>query len=239
MPAPAPEVLAPLPDREVWLAERGAALARAAVPEAVSATRLARSAAESDDPGLAKAEPDLELPPWKKGRYGTAVGRAVHAVLQTVDLATGEGLDELARAQATAEGVDSRRADVVRLARAGLATSVARAAAASRHWRELWVAAPVAGRLVEGYIDLLYEGPDGLVVVDWKTDRVESDDDTSALLARYRLQGAGYAAAVEAVTGWPVARMVFGFLRPEGAVEADLPDLPAAIKEVHQTVATV
>lgn len=239
IPAPEAEVLAPLPDREVWLTEREAALARAAVPEAVSATRLARSAAESDDPGLAKAEPDLELPPWKKGRYGTAVGRAVHAVLQTVDLATGEGLEDLARAQATAEGVASRGADVIRLARAGLDTSVAQAAAVGRHWRELWVAAPVAGRLVEGYIDLLYEGPDGLVVVDWKTDRVESDDDTSALLARYRLQGAGYAAAVEAVTGQPVARVVFGFLRTEGAVEADLPDLPAAIKEVRQAVATV
>ena len=231
-------VPAPLPDREVWLAEREAALVRASAPEAVSATGLARSTAESGDPGLAKAEPDLELPPWRKGRYGTAVGRAVHAVLQTVDLATGEGLDELARAQAVAEGVPSRRADVVRLARAGLNTKAARAAAAGRHWRELWVAAPVGGRLVEGYIDLLYESPDGLVVVDWKTDRVESDDDKASLLARYRLQGAGYAAAVEAVTGRPVARVVFEFLRPEGAVEADLPDLPAAIEEVRQAVAT-
>ena len=231
-------VSAPLPEREVWLAEREAALARASAPEAVSATGLTRSAAESDDPGLAKAEPDLELPPWRKGRYGTAVGRAVHAVLQTVDLATGEGLDELARAQAVAEGVPSRRTDVIRLAQAGLNTKAARAAAAGRHWRELWVAAPVGGRLVEGYIDLLYESPDGLVVVDWKTDRVESKDDTTALLARYRLQGAGYAAAVEAVTGRPVARVVFEFLRPEGAVEANLPDLPAAIEEVRQAVAT-
>lgn len=230
---------APLPDREIWLAEREAALKAASAPEAVSATGLARSAAESDDPGLAKAELDLEQPPWKKGRYGTAVGRAVHAVLQTVDLATGEGLDELARAQAAAEGVASRRADVVRLAQAGLATKMARAAAAGRHWRELWVAAPVGGRLVEGYIDLLYEGPDGLVVVDWKTDRIDGDDDTAALLARYRLQGAGYAAAVEAVTGQPVARVVFGFLRPEGAVEAELPDLDAAIEEARQAVATV
>lgn len=232
-------VSAPLPGRDLWLAEREAVLATASAPEAVSATGLARSAAESDDPGLAKAELDLELPPWKKGRYGTAVGRAVHAVLQTVDLATGEGLDELARAQAAAEGVASRRTDVVRLAQAGLATSVARAASAGRHWRELWVAAPVGGRLVEGYIDLLYEGPDGLVVVDWKTDRIDGDDDTAALLDRYRLQGAGYAAAVEAVTGQPVARVVFGFLRPEGAVEAELPDLDAAIEEAHQAVATV
>ena len=235
---PVEEAPAALPDRADWLAERETALARASAPEAVSATRLARSAAEADDPGLDKAEPDLELPPWKKGRYGTAVGRAVHAVLQTVDLATGEALDELARAQAAAEGVASRQSDVARLARAGLATEAARAAAAGPHWRELWVAAPVGGRLVEGYIDLLYRDPAGrLVVVDWKTDHIEGDDDIAALLDRYRLQGAGYAAAVASVTGEPVARMVFGFLRPEGAVEADLPNLPAALEEVRRFVA--
>lgn len=238
-PAERERVSPPLPDRADWLAERETALALASVPEAVSATGLARSAAEADDPGLDKAEPDLELPPWKKGRYGTAVGRAVHAVLQTVDLATGEGLDELARAQAAAEGVASRQSDVARLARAGLATATARAAAAAPHWRELWVSAPVGGRLVEGYIDLLYRDQAGrLVVVDWKTDRIEGEADAATLLNRYRLQGAGYAAAVEAVTGEPVARMVFGFLRPEGAIEADLPNLPTAIQEVHQLVAT-
>ena len=247
-PAPRPDedsrpverepVPAALPARADWLVERKTALARASAPEAVSATRLARSAAEADDPGLDKAEPDLELPPWRKGRYGTAVGRAVHAVLQTVDLATGEALDELARAQAAAEGVASRHRDVARLARAGLATATAQAAAAAPHWRELWVAAPVGGRLVEGYIDLLYRDPAGrLVVVDWKTDHIEGYDDAAALLDRYRLQGAGYAAAVAAVTGEPVARMVFGFLRPEGAVEADLPNLPAAIEEVRQIAA--
>ena len=236
-PAERERVSPPLPDRADWLAEREAALALASAPEAVSATGLARSAAEADDPGLDKAEPDLELPPWKKGRYGTAVGRAVHAVLQTVDLATGEGLDELARAQAAAEGVASRQSDVARLARAGLATATARAAAAAPHWRELWVAAPVGGRLVEGYIDLLYRDQAGrLVVVDWKTDRIEGDDDAAALLDRYRLQGAGYAAAVEAVTGEPVARMVFGFLRPEGAIETDLPNLPAAVEKVRRLV---
>ena len=236
-PAERERVSPPLPDRAAWLAERETALARASAPEAVSATRLVRSAADADDPGLDKAEPDLELPPWKKGRYGTAVGRAVHAVLQTVDLATGEGLDELARAQAAAEGVASRQSDVARLARAGLATATAQAAAAGPHWRELWVAAPVGGRLVEGYIDLLYRDQAGrLVVVDWKTDHIEGEADAAALLDRYRLQGAGYAAAVEAVTGEPVARMVFGFLRPEGAIEADLPNLPAAIEEVRRLV---
>ena len=48
--------------------------------------------AEADEAGAAKGPRDLELPPWSKGRYGSAVGRAVHGVLQVVDLATGAGL---------------------------------------------------------------------------------------------------------------------------------------------------
>jgi hypothetical protein len=48
------------------------------------------------------------LPPWQKGRYVSAIGRAVHAVLQTVDLATGQGLAEAGAAQAAAEGVLGR-----------------------------------------------------------------------------------------------------------------------------------
>ena len=54
------------------------------------------AAAERRRPGLAKEPRDVDLPPWQKGRYGTAIGRAVHGVLQTVDLATGDGLAEAA-----------------------------------------------------------------------------------------------------------------------------------------------
>ena len=73
-----------------------------------------------------------------------------------------------------------------------------------------------------------------------------SDDVLSALversdrkgLARLALHvlaiagaGAAYAAALEAVTGEPVARMVFVFLDRAGAIEAELPDLRAAVDE--------
>ena len=40
----------------------------------------------------------------RRGRGGAALGRAVHAVLQSIDLETGEGIDATARAQAAAEG---------------------------------------------------------------------------------------------------------------------------------------
>ena len=250
---------APLPDRHEWEQERRRTLATAAVPAAVSATGLAGEATGPDswihddelgshsfarssevaDPGLDKDRNDSEPPPWSKGRYGTAVGRAVHGVLQDVNLATGQGLEALAARQASAEGVSGRTPAVARLARAALDTDVAREAAASQHWRELFVAAPFGGRLLEGYIDLAYRGLEGLVVVDWKTDSVAGDGGVDAKLARYRLQGAAYAAALEAVTGEQVARMVFVFLDRTGAIEAELPDLRAAVEDAKAAVAGV
>ena len=234
---PSLAVPAPLPPRADWLAERADALERASARSVVAATTLAREAAEAADPGLDKRSRDLDLPPWQKGRYGTAVGRAVHAVLQVVDLATGAGLDAAAAAQAAAEGVANRTEVVAALARSGLESAVAREASSGEFWRELWVAAPVGDHLIEGYVDVLYRSLGGLVIVDWKTDHVDGDDDVRAKLARYRLQGASYAAAVEAATGEPVHRMVFAFLREDGVVEAELDDLPAAMAEVRARTA--
>ncbi|MAM31901.1 MAG: hypothetical protein CL411_05725, partial [Acidimicrobiaceae bacterium] len=171
------------------------------------------------------------------GRYGTAVGRAVHGVLQVIGLADGAGLTAAAAAQAAAEGVANRQDVIERLARHALATTVAAEAAAGEFWRELWVAAPIGDHLVEGYIDLLYRSPSGLVVVDWKTDQVHDDAAVAAKVARYRLQGAAYAAAVETATGEAVDRMVFVFLNDDGPVEVELPDLAAAIAEVKASTA--
>ena len=238
-PGPAEPQRTPIPERSEWERERARCLARAAVPLAVSPTALSAGDGESaaDDPGLDKDRGDSEQPPWSKGRYGTAIGRAVHGVLQDIDLATGQGLEALSDRQAAAEGVGGRSRTVAGLARAALGTAVAREAAGSQHWRELFVAAPFGERLVEGYVDLVYRGPDGLVVVDWKTDSVAGDDGVDAKLARYRLQGAAYAAALQAVTGKPVARMVFVFLDRDGAVEAELPDLRAAVEDARAAVA--
>lgn len=224
----------PLLDRAEWLARRSSALAAASRRSAVSASTLARSTADTSDPGLDKDGPSLDQSPSRKGRSGSDFGRAVHGVLQTVDLATGEGLREAAAAQATAEGVYNRRAAVERVARSALESRVARQASAAEHWREVWVGATVGGCLVEGYIDLLYRQGSGLVVVDWKTDRVSRDDGIDAKLDRYRLQGAGYVAALEKATSLSVERMVFVFLSEDQPIERDLPELRGAVAEVQQ-----
>ncbi|GAA5165850.1 UvrD-helicase domain-containing protein [Ornithinimicrobium tianjinense] len=120
----------------------------------------------------AKGGRDVERPAWVKGRYGSAIGRAVHGVMQTVDLATGAGLDDAVAAQCWAEGV-TNHADVVRdLASSFLHSDVVRRAAQREHWRESYVGTVQEdGTVLEGFVDLLYREDDGrLVVVDYKTD---------------------------------------------------------------------
>ncbi len=170
----------------------------------------------------------------RRGRAGTAIGRAVHATLQLVDLATGEHLDQIAAQQAHAEAVPDLAGTVAGMARSGLAShSVQQALAGGRLWRELYVAAPLGERAVEGYIDLLYQSDEGLVIVDYKTDAVGSDAEIDAKLHQYRLQLATYAEALEASTGLPVAAGRLVFCRAGGAIERDVDDLAGARAEVR------
>jgi ATP-dependent helicase/nuclease subunit A len=80
---------------------------------------------------------------------------------------------------------------------------------------------------------LLYETPQGLVVVDYKTDNVPNEAGIAEAVARYRLQGAAYALALEQSLGRPVARCVFVFARPSGAIEREVDDLRGAMDDVR------
>ena len=172
------------------------------------------------DAGLQKRPRDMDLPPWLKGRYGTSVGRAVHAVLQTIDLETGAGRQAAVAAQCEAEAIPEHVGDVNELVSHALSSDVVREAARCPHWREVYACVPAAGgRLLEGYIDLLFRGPDGLVVVDYKTASTADAAELDRRVEGYRAQGASYAMAVEAATGESVARVAFLFLTPSGAVE--------------------
>ena len=234
----------PMPLEE-WRAERAAALDRARRPTAVAATALTDegshepSDATADDveAGLQKRPRDLDLPPWLKGRYGTAVGRAVHGTLQSIDLASGGGLESTLAAQCEAEAVPDR-ADAVRaLVGHALGSAAVREAAGLPHWREVYACVPIGDRLLEGYVDLLYRRADGLVVVDYKTAATDDPDELDRRVAGYRLQGASYALLIAETTDEPVAEVVFVFLTPAGAVERRLTDLESTVADVRRLVA--
>jgi len=110
------------------------------------------------------------------------------------------------------------------------------AAAAAPHWREVYACTPIGDRLLEGYVDLLYRSPHGLVVVDHKTSASSDPIELDRRVAGYRLQGAAYAVAVGRATAEPVHRVVFLFLTPQGAVERELTDLADAMADVKRLV---
>ena len=226
-----PEPELPWADAGQWAVERARALGQASVRSAISATRLATllaaappTDADADPPdkdaGLAKDPVDLDLPPWQRGRYGTAIGRAVHAVLQDADLATGDDIDGLALVQCAAEGIFGFEERVAELCRSALAAPVVQqAAAGAEHWRELFVVVELGAAVLEGYIDLLVRTPEGLVIVDYKTDQWRPGADREARIVRYRHQLAAYGVAIGRLLAEPVVGGVLVRCRPDGPAE--------------------
>lgn len=190
---------------DAWVARRSELLTHLGALRATTATALAHEP-EGDTAGAT-----ADVAAHRRGRGGTSLGRAVHAVLQVIDLTSLAGLAGHAAAQAAAEGIPERAAEVERLVRAACASDAIRRAAASRHWRELPVGALVDGVILEGFIDLVYEDPDGrLVILDYKTDAVTAGG-VDARFDRYRLQGGVYALLAREAVRRDVARIEFVF----------------------------
>ena len=155
-----------------------------------------------------------------------------------MDLATGQGLEDTARAQAAAEGVPQREAEVVRLARVALdSDTVKRAVASGRWWREVPVGAPVGETVLEGFIDLLFEEEGELVVVDYKTDSVETEEEIAARSGNYRIQAGAYALALQQATGRSVKEVILLFLQPRQ--EVVLTDISVLVAEAQKALLTV
>jgi ATP-dependent helicase/nuclease subunit A len=211
-----------------WLRQRAALLASLGHERVVTPSGLAHEAPPSEP---AVDSDDDTVIPLRSSRGGVPLGVAVHSVLQYVDLESLANLDVLATSAAALNAV--RADDVRRLARnAALSEPVRSAVASEKYWREVPLNVAVDGVLVEGAIDLLYQEPDGsLVVVDFKTDHVPA----SAAEARgeaYRPQAESYAIAVGDATGRSVVRVELVFAAT-ASTHADVVTL-----DVHDLSAT-
>lgn len=166
-------------------------------------------------PVLAKAQRDLDTAAYHKGRDASAIGTAVHAVLQSVDLRTHDGLDALVAMQCLAEGIPHREEVVRAYVDRALASELVQRAAHAEYWREsLMVMTEPDGRLTEGFADLIFREPDGsLHVVDYKTDALTSPADVDRLRAFYAPQLGAYARMLGEATGKSVSGSLL-FLHP-------------------------
>jgi len=215
--------------RDAWLIQRFETIRASSQPSSIGATGLAQSAKEEADNGEVS---------YRKGRGGTNIGRAVHSVLQSVDLMTGEGVDEVSQAQAAAEGLPDRWKEIAALARTAVESDVVKQAVSTgRYYREVYVGAPEGKVLIEGFVDLVFETEAGLIIVDYKTDGIETTEEISRSMESYRLQGGTYALCLEAATGKPVVKVIFLFLHT--GVEFVMDDLPGAVDDVRGAVANL
>ncbi|HLI14778.1 MAG TPA: UvrD-helicase domain-containing protein [Acidimicrobiales bacterium] len=201
------------PAYDALLARRAQLAASAGRPTSVAATALVAT-----------------VPEEAERRAATALGRAVHALLQVVDLRGGDDLAALARRTAAAEGCPELAASVASLASAALASPVLRRAAlADVVEREVPVTAVLPEGNLDGVVDLVFVQGGELVAVDYKTDVLAAPGLARAAAAGHRLQAGAYALALGGALGRPVDRFTFVFLAaPGGAVEVEVADLPAA-----------
>jgi ATP-dependent helicase/nuclease subunit A len=159
-------------------------------------------------------------------------------VLQFCDLSDGADIDNLARAQCAAEGVIGLEPQVAALARSAIAAPIVRSVVAgAEHWRELFVAAPIGDRVLEGYVDLLVRTADGLVIVDYKTDQWSGPVQSAERVGRYRLQLAAYGAALATALDEPIVGGILVRCSPKGdADQIEVTEWDQAIDEVTRAV---
>jgi ATP-dependent helicase/nuclease subunit A len=107
-----------------------------------------------------------------------------------------------------------------------------RARRAPRLLREVPFSVVIEGRLAEGRVDLVFEEEDGLVFVDYKTDRVEpalrGTQEALRAFARERgheQQAAVYARALAAATGRPVREGHLVYARGPASLALEAADL--------------
>jgi ATP-dependent helicase/nuclease subunit A len=77
--------------------------------------------------------------------------------------------------------------------------------------------------LIQGVIDCLFDTPDGLVLLDYKTDATEGKTDEE-LSERYRVQLSLYAKAIESIWRRPIVRKVLYFFDGGRLIELQQPD---------------
>jgi len=177
-----------------------------------------------------KEEKEDESEPWSRGRGGTRLGRAVHAVIQSLPLdADNTIIAAFSRAQAVAEAIPHRTRDVEKLVEWVLRSSQAavRARAARRALREVPFALTFDGTVLEGFIDLVIETAEGIEIVDWKTDQI-GPEEVGERLREYETQAGLYVYGLESATGRRVNRVTYVFASAQVEVS---PGDPAVLSE--------
>ncbi len=206
------------------------------LPSKVTATELKGRHERDEDaaPLVGRKDFHFRMPVLGEGERGLTAaerGVATHLVLQYMDFARTGSRGEI-RAEVErlcAAGFLSRReADAVnisaveRLFRSPLGERMLAAEEPLREFRfsllldagQLYPGAEGEEMLLQGVVDCCLEEGGELVIIDYKTDSVRTEEEIAARAALYRGQLATYASALTRILGKPVREGVLFFLQP-------------------------
>ncbi len=178
----------------------------------------------------------LSQPLFRREHHGLTPaeqGTATHLVLQYLDFSGGDVAGQVSAmaergllTPAQAEAVDA--AALERFLVSPLAEEIRQAQHVLREYRFTLLVdagicdAAAAGTdqvLLQGVVDCCFETPEGLAVVDFKTDRVRTEAEARERAEHYRPQLEAYSLALSRVLEQPVARRVLFFLHTGTAVD--------------------
>ena len=235
-----PEAAAELRRRLSFVYPHSAAVA---LPSKVTATEL-KGRAEDDPDADALVKPTSfsfrmpELGTLERPLTATERGVATHLVLQYMDFSLGrsrEGIKrEIARLCA-ARYLSEREAEAVnvsaieRLFASPLGKRMLRAKEKLREFRfsllldaeTLYSGTEGEKLLLQGVVDCCLIEEDGLVIIDYKTDRVRTEEEIASRAAHYRGQLTAYAAALSRILQRDVKECVLFFLTAGKAVKVE------------------
>ena len=214
-----------------------------ALPSKITATEL-KGHEEKDAEAAPLVKPGAyafrmpELGAEERPLTASERGVATHLVLQYMDFARGrsrEGIRAEIERLCAARFLSRREADAVnvsaieRLFASPLGKRMLAAADPLREFRfslllpadALYPGAAGEELLLQGVVDCCLREEDGLVIIDYKTDRVKTEEEIAARAALYRGQLTAYAAALSRILGQPVKECVLFFLSAGRAVKLE------------------
>ncbi len=148
---------------------------------------------------------------------GVSYGSAFHMVMERIDLhnATEEDLFHHTQEASGFWGLNQQEQEMLlaMVRKTCKSPVIERANRSAAVYREVPFALGFNKKIHEGFIDLVFEEPGGLVIVDYKTDNV-SGKGLEERFQRYRLQGLFYAHALEKATAREIKEVIFLFARP-------------------------
>jgi len=212
------------------------------IPSKITATQLKGRILDQEAAQEAGQERTAQVHPLSRPRFATRKlgltpaqrGSAIHLVMQYLDFGrtgTREEIADQIRELVEREYIDQLQADAVDQKRllAFFRSQLGQEVVAAQPHREFKFSLLVPAELyfpgvqgeqvlLQGVVDCWFETPDGITVLDFKSDRV--DENTVEQRAQdYRPQLEAYAKALSALTGKPVVRRLLWFFGVDRAVQ--------------------